>query len=599
MSSTTIAIMKFDSTNYVQWATEMTLLLAQKQVYGIITGYDNKQEEPAANLTASEKATFQDCMNHHGVARLTILLGMEPRIQAEYTVVEDAKTLCGKLASAYKSKLKLNIFEIWEDLWSIKLQNLRSCFHCQRQGLITENCASKKRGNPPKAANTAAKALTGTTSTITTSIKNYWKMASSNASCSDWFIDCGCTTHISSCQSMFITYTEYPPNMKKVKGNNGVRSFAFGYGSLRLICQLPDGKTETIILQEVMHLPGSFNLISQSQIMDQDVKVEPVNYYGLNIHNHHGKLIATAPQVEGLFILDWATDSTEYTAIDDSYLLALTTTAHASWHNAEKRMLWHRRFALVVLNALELLPMVTDALKVTRKCDGESCIKCKMTSKLFTLDTTSHATEPLQLVHSDICGPLEKAIGGGQYMLLFIHDATRHTDEYILKYKLKALAKFKEWKALGEKESGKQVKRFRTDGGGEYTSKKLTEYLKSEATLKKTTTHYTPQSNGVAERVNRKIMESVRRMMNDGLLSKKYWVFAVSVAVYLKNRTLAWSLFGKPPYAAWQGSGKKPSLKYFRVLGCLAFVHVAKEKRKKLDYRATSGIFIRYSILPK
>jgi len=48
---------------------------------------------------------------------------MEPRIQAEYTVVENAKTLWEKLASAYKSKLKLNIIEIREDLWSFKLQH--------------------------------------------------------------------------------------------------------------------------------------------------------------------------------------------------------------------------------------------------------------------------------------------------------------------------------------------------------------------------------------------------------------------------------------------------------------------------------------------
>jgi len=49
-------------------------------------------------------------------------------------------------------------------------------------------------------------------------------------------------------------------------------------------------------------------------------------------------------------------------------------------------------------------------------------------------------------------------------MLLFNDDATRQTDEYILKYKSEALEKFKQWKALGENELGKQVKRFRTDG---------------------------------------------------------------------------------------------------------------------------------------
>jgi len=62
-------------------------------------------------------------MNRNGIARLTILLSMKLRIQAEYTVVDNAKTLWGKLSSAYKSKLKLNIFQIGEDLWSIKLQD--------------------------------------------------------------------------------------------------------------------------------------------------------------------------------------------------------------------------------------------------------------------------------------------------------------------------------------------------------------------------------------------------------------------------------------------------------------------------------------------
>jgi hypothetical protein len=268
-----------------------------------------------------------------------------------------------------------------------------------------------------------------------------------------------------------------------VKGYNGVTSFASGYGNVRLTCQLPDGKTETIILQEVVHFPGCFNLISQSQIMDNNVKVEPVNYYGLNLYNRHGKLVATAPNVEGLFILDRALESTEYTDIDDSCLLALKTTGHASRHDEERLMLWHRRLVQVGLKAWEMFQAITDASKLTGKCDCESCIKCKLARMPFTPNTTSSTTEPLQLVHWDNCGPRETAIRGGHYMLLCIDNAPRHMDEYILKYMLEALETFKEWKVLREKESGKQVKRFRTDGGSEYTSKKFAEYLKSEGIL--------------------------------------------------------------------------------------------------------------------
>jgi hypothetical protein len=100
------------------------------------------------------------------------------------------------------------------------------------------NCLRKQRGDPPKAADTAAQASTEAfaTSTLTMSIENYWIVASSSTLSSDWFIDCGCTTHDSSSRSIFIIYTEYPPNPKNEKGYNGVKSFASGYGSIRFRC---------------------------------------------------------------------------------------------------------------------------------------------------------------------------------------------------------------------------------------------------------------------------------------------------------------------------------------------------------------------------
>ena len=99
------------------------------------------------------------------------------------------------------------------------------------------------------------------------------------------------------------------------------------------------------------------------------------------------------------------------------------------------------------------------------------------------------------------------------------------------------------------------MKRFRTDGGSENTSKKFAKYLKSEGILKETTTPCSPQSNGVVERANRTFMERVRCVLDDGRLSKKYRAFAVSVAVYLKNCTPTHSVVGKTLYEASHGSG--------------------------------------------
>jgi len=93
--------------------------------------------------------------------------------------------------------------------------------------------------------------------------------------------------------------------------------------------------------------------------------------------------------------------------------------------------------------------MITDALRMTGKCDCEICIKCKLARKPF-IPTPSRATETLQLGHSDICGPLETAIAGGRYMLPFLDGTTRHMDEYRLNHKSEALETFKLWKALRE-----------------------------------------------------------------------------------------------------------------------------------------------------
>jgi hypothetical protein len=146
-----------------------------------------------------------------------------------------------------------------------------------------------------------------------------------------------------------------------------------------------------------MHQPGSFNLISQSTIMDKDVRVESVNHYGLNLYNRHGKLIATAPQVGGLFVLDRVMDSEESKTVTvdiagaavaevatESCMVALKTIGHPTKSAAARRILWHRRLAHVGLKALDITPKVVEGMPaLTGKCDCDSCIKGKNVRKPF------------------------------------------------------------------------------------------------------------------------------------------------------------------------------------------------------------------------
>ena len=64
-------------------------------------------------------------------------------------------------------------------------------------------------------------------------------------------------------------------------------------------------------------------------------------------------------------------------------------------------------------------------------------------------------------------------------------------------------------------------------------------------------------------------------------LSYGFWSFAVCLAVYVYNRTPLIRTDYKTPFELWYR--KQPDISHLRVFGCLAYVHVLKIKRKKLD----------------
>ena len=92
--------------------------------------------------------------------------------------------------------------------------------------------------------------------------------------------------------------------------------------------------------------------------------------------------------------------------------------------------------------------------------------------------------------------------------------------------------------------------------------------------------------------MNRTLLERSRSMLSGAGLEKKIWVEVVMTACYLINWSPSSTLGDKTPHEVW--CGKKPSLRHFRVFGCEAYVHVPKEKRTKLYYKAQKCIFISY-----
>jgi transposase InsO family protein len=135
-----------------------------------------------------------------------------------------------------------------------------------------------------------------------------------------------------------------------------------------------------------------------------------------------------------------------------------------------------------------------------------------------------------------------------------------------------AFSAFKEWKTMVENQTEKKVKKLRTDNGMEFCSHEFKSYCKSKGIVRHYTVPYTPQQNGVAERMNRTIIYKACCMLSNSGLNQRFWAEAASTACYLINRSPSIATDKKTPIEVWSGSLVDYS--QLRVFGCTAYAHV-------------------------
>jgi hypothetical protein len=199
----------------------------------------------------------------------------------------------------------------------------------------------------------------------------------------------------------------------------------------------------------------------------------------------------------------------------------------------------------------------------------------------------------LELIHSDVCGPMpSSSISGYVYYVSFIDDYSRKTGVYFLKSKDELFSKFKEFRALIENLFERKIKILRSKNGGEYTSKEFVKFFKDVGIKRELTTPYNPQQNGVAERKNRTIMEEVKTMIHDQDLPMCLWAEATMTTVYVQSQLSHSALGLKTPEEMF--TGKKLEVSHLKIFGCPVFVHIPKEKRNKLEPSEKKGIFVGY-----
>lgn len=221
--------------------------------------------------------------------------------------------------------------------------------------------------------------------------------------------------------------------------------------------------------------------------------------------------------------------------------LSKQDTAHIVRTSCSLRK-WHRRFGHrdpAAIRKLASKKLVTGLeTQLNDDCDEicECCIKGKLVIKSFPR-SESTTEKPLEIIHSDLCGPLPiTSAGGNRYILTLIDDYSRYTVVKLLKRKDEVTGAVKDYINCMKTYFERDIKILRADNGREYVNKELQGFLKERGIKHQFTVAYTPQQNGVAERKNRSLVKMARCLLIDAKMDKKYWNKAVLWATYLQNR---------------------------------------------------------------
>jgi transposase InsO family protein len=452
------------------------------------------------------------------------------------------------------------------------------CFHCGKAGHKSFECPKKAHEGKSKAKVASGEKFDD----------NFALVAALSAKDIDsgdsWCVDSGATQHLCARREWFSEYESIPP--KKIYLADETAITAKGKGNIPLQFHV-DGNKIKATLHNVLYVPNlDGNLLSVSQVVSRDFRVV-FEGTGCKIECRNGKVIAKANRVGGLYKLaaEVITPSKEKAAI-------------ASSSSKVDLELWHRRLGHLGADGIKFLSskglvvgLDIASEKSLELCKG--CLEGKQHREAFPSGKTKRASDFLEIVHSDVCGPMKyTSIGGSNYFLTFIDDYSRMTFVYFLKSKDEVFEKFKEFKALVENQCGKKIKCLRNDNGGEYTSHLFTKFLKDNGIRHQKTVPYTPQQNGVAERANRTIVEKARCMLYGAELHRELWAEAVSTAVYLKNISPTRALSDKTPFEAWTGT--KPSIEHLKAFGCKAHAHIPSNQRSKFDSKSVELIFVGY-----
>jgi hypothetical protein len=170
-----------------------------------------------------------------------------------------------------------------------------------------------------------------------------------------------------------------------------------------------------------------------------------------------------------------------------------------------------------------------------------------------------------------------KSIGERKYFVSFVDDFTGLVHVELMEKKSDVPALFMNFYNLTKVQMGKEIKKIRLDGGGEYLGK-FKRICEDLGIKREVTTPHSPWQNGRAERLNRTLLEGARSMLIARSLSSSLWTLAVAHLSAINNQVLK------------DKDKSKIDLEKDKIFGknCYYYAH----KKTKLSSKVLSGIYV-------
>jgi len=388
-----------------------------------------------------------------------------------------------------------------------------------------------------------------------------------------WFLDSGCSNHMCGIKDWFFDFDDKFKESVKLGDNS--RMAIKGKDNIKLKIE---GITQ--VITDVFYIPElKNNLLSIDQLQQRNLTIVFKQDMCKVFHNARGLIMSSKMSANRMFAI----------------AAQVTVPSCLQMESEGSTYLWHCRYGYLSIKGLKIIAqkeMVRGLLKLQES--SQVCTDCmvgKQHREVIPKESSWRASQRLELIHFDICGPINlESNSNKKYFITFIDDYSRKSWVYFMSEKFVALDIFKKFKIMVEKDSGNSIFCLRTDKGGEFNSCEFNSFCSNNGIKRQLTAAYTPLQNGFAERKNRTIMNMVRSMLSEKGVPKQFWPEALKWKIYVLNRSPTLAVKNVTPEEAWNGT--KPSVKHFRVFGCIAYAHVPDAQRKKLDDKSIKCVHL-------